>query len=553
MNRYRLFASFFIVLAAVSCGKDDDSSGGGAARTRLVALSASFEPSSKAAVTSAGAVTWSAEDQLGVYTTEGNIRAFALSEGAGTATATFVADLPAGETPTAVAIYPKSGFKSCDGSSVTVNYPGSYTYASGAMNSPMAAIPSDGNLSFRHLGGLIQVVCNPVPDEATAFHLVCKDMRIVGNFSAGIAGDMTISSTASADNTKCKITFPAAVGDSKTFNVPVPAGEYESVYAYFTDASGNKIREWRVLEDVTVSAGDMYRRTMPALMRVMSYNWLLDSGTTDEKQPWTTVRKDNMIAALPTRYYDLMGSQESTTQQISDVQAAVPGYSVSGTTHGGYGLSSIGSTSAYSVTAIWRSSAVTLLDNGTFWFSSTPTVSSRRTGYFKDKNGADVTPSLLACNWAKLRYNGKVFYHFNTHMQVNGDGLTTGYDPVYTQIRLYQWSILKPRIAEVAGDYPVVLTGDFNNTASDEGDIIQTILADTDLNLVDAYSDTRQPHGSTGTLHYFRTTATTRRIDFVFVNNKFKVESYRVDASQQSTPLWESDHLPVLVDLSFVE
>ena len=494
-------------------------------------------------------VTWAAGDQIGVYTSAGKIRAFDLSSGAGTASATFQADLPAGEVPSDVAIYPKSSFKSLSGGSVTVNYPATYTYSANAMPSPMAAIPSSGNLAFHHMGGLIRVVCDPVPDEATAFHLVCKDMRIVGNFTTTVATDMEVDSYSSADNTKCRINFDAASGDSKTFNVPVPTGEYSSIYAYFTDEGGNKIREWQVLKDVTVNAGDMYVRNMPELMRVMSYNWLLDSGSTDEKQPWTTVRKANMIAALPYRYYDIMGSQESTTQQIDDIQAAVSGYSVSGTSHGGYPLATLGSSSNYSVTAIFRKSGITLIDSGTFWYSDTPSQSSKKTTGFTDSGGKAVIPKLLACNWAKLEYNGKPFYHFNVHLQVNDDGKTSGYDPVYKEIRLYQWSILKPRIDAVAGDFPVILTGDFNNTTSDEGDVIQTILADGTLR--DAYSLTPQPHGSTGTLHYFRTSATSRRIDFVFVSDKFNVESYRVDNSQQNTENWESDHSPVLVDLSF--
>ncbi len=543
------FLAIAFPLLVLSCGKTSPAGEEAAVGTVPVTLQAEFAGESKAAVTSAGVVTWTAGDQIGVYTSAGNIRTFGLSSGAGTASATFQADLPAGEVPSDVAIYPKNSFKSLSGGSVTVNYPATYTYSANAMPSPMAAIPSSGTLDFRHMGGLIQVVCSPVPAEATAFHLVCKDMRIVGNFTTTVATDMEVASSSSADNTKCRINFDAVADEAKTFNVPVPTGEYASIYAYFTDAGGNKIREWQVLKDVTVNAGDMFVREMPELMRVMSYNWLLDSGTTDEKQPWTTVRKANMIAALPYRYYDVMGSQESTTQQIADIQTAVSGYSVSGTSHGGYPLATLGSSSDYSVTAIFRKSGVTLLESGTFWYSDTPSQSSRKTTGFTDIGGNSVKPKLLACNWAKLDYNGKPFYHFNVHLQVNEDGLKTGYDPVYKEIRLYQWSILKPRIDAVADDFPVILTGDFNNTTADDGDIIQTILAEGTLR--DAYSLTLQPHGSTGTLHYLSTSATSRRIDFVFVNDKFNVESYRVDNSQQSTELWESDHNPVLVDLSF--
>lgn len=531
-------------LTLSSCSKEDSSAGGGRSDgkgTKLVALSAGFSPSSKAAVTSSGVVTWTLNDQIGVYTTSGKIRAFDISSGAGSASATFVATLPSGENPSSLAVYPYASFKSLSGTSATVNYPATYSYSSGAMNAPMAAIPSDGSLSFMHLGGMIRVNCNPVPDEAVAFHLVAKDKQIVGNFLATVSDDMAVTTSAASTNTKCKVTFDAASGDSKTFNIPIPAGEYPSIYAYFTDASGNKIREWQVLTDVTVVKGDMFVRSMPALLRVISYNWLLNSGTTDEKHTWAEERKANMIAALPYRYYDIMGSQESTTQQISDVQAAVGGYEVFGVSNQGYALSSLGSTSDYSTCALWRKSDITLTESGTFWYSSTPNIASRRNNEYH----------YSACNWAKLRYNGKTFYHFNVHLEVNGDGKPTGYDSKYTEMRLYQWSILKPYIEAVSEDYPVVLTGDFNNTVDDADDVIQTIIADGTLR--DAYSLCPQPHGPAGTLNYFRTTTATRRIDFVFVNDKFKVESYRVDSSQQTAPSWESDHNPLIVDLSFVE
>lgn len=538
----RIIGILFLSLtlsAVVSCSKE--AAGNHQSDGHYVELKAVM-PDCKATVTAAGAVSWAEGDKIDVYTTSGAVRVFDLVK-IEAGVATFSANLPAGEAPSTVAIFPSGCLKGVSGSTATINYPASYSYASGSMKAPMYAIVGGGTLSFKHLGGMMRITCNPVPSAATAFHLVCNGMQNVGNFNATVGESMEVASSSASTNTKCKVNFDAAVGDSKTFLVPVPTGEYSSVYAYFTDASGNKIREWQVLEDKTVEKADMYVRSMPALMRVLDFNWLLDSGSTDKKQPWTTVRKANMIAALPGKYYDVMASQESTTQQISDIQASVPGYSVTGVSHRGYSLSSIGSSSDYSVTAIWRGSNVTLLDNGTFWYSSTPNSASRRTSEYH----------YSACNWAKLSFGGKTFYYFNVHLAVNGDGKTTGYDPKYTEQRLYQWSILKPRIAAVAGDYPVILSGDFNNTVNDDGDVIQTILADTDLNLIDAYAATDQPHGALGTLNYFITTDSGRRIDFVFVNDKFKVESYRVDHSQQTASLWESDHNPVIVDLSFVE
>ncbi len=184
----------------------------------------------------------------------------------------------------------------------------------------------------------------------------------------------------------------------------------------------------------------------------------------------------------------------------------------------------LGYTSAYETSAIYyRTSAVTVLESGSFDISQTNT---RR------------------CNWAKLNFAGHTFYLFNAHFQV-------GESTSYASQRKAQAATILTEIGAVSSSYPVILTGDFNCWDATDDDVIKYILDEGTMR--DARSDALNPHGSSGTLQYFQANnPATHRVDYVFVNDGFDVQSFWIDNSQQkNAPAWESDHNPVIVDLSW--
>lgn len=242
---------------AVSCGKEQPA-GDASLGVERVSLSASLGAAGKATVSTAGVVEWADGDRIGVYTSAGKIRAFDLLERSGN-TATFAADLPAGETPAATGVFPYSAFKSFDGTTAVVNYPSVLAYADAAMTSPMAAVLSSGSLPFVHLGGLVSVDCSDVPPEAASFRLTAAGKRITGNFSFAPGASMSVRTEASGSGNTVKVTFTPGTA-ARRFNIPVPAGTYPSVEAGFYDSGDVLIYKWTLLENVTVEAGDMYLR-----------------------------------------------------------------------------------------------------------------------------------------------------------------------------------------------------------------------------------------------------------------------------------------------------
>jgi endonuclease/exonuclease/phosphatase family metal-dependent hydrolase len=467
--------------------------------------------------------------------------------------AKFSAVLQTEEDPSDLAVFPAADFRSMTDGVATIRYPYTYTYQENKMNAPMASLVADGeDLYFKHLGGMIRVVCPYVPVGAATFNLVArdnvnsKDLKIVGDFTLTPGENMSISTEQSSGYNTAIVKFAASEAiTSKTFDIPVPTGTYPSIYAYFADADGNKIREWQVLTDVTVNRGDMFVRTMPEnIMRVMSYNIRFSHSESDYKEAndarrWAA-RKLIVPGSLSNKYFDVMGSQENTTGQINDIltNSAMSGYAAVGRSNHNKASNELGYDSDNETAAIYyKNSAVQMIENGTFWYSND--YDSFYTGDWL------LGYNMRCCNWAKLKYAGREFYVFNVHLQVN-----TTDDAKYKDMRLKQIKKVLKKIKEVSDDYPVILTGDFNCTPGKEGDVFQWLVAEGTM--VEARSLVRQPHGPYGTLHYFQAdNATSSRVDHVFINNKFDVQAYWTDNSQQKTLLWESDHNPVIVDLTF--
>ena len=512
----------------ISCGKQ---SAGDEKQGFNTTLKAVISEQTKASVTNSGIVSWQVGDEVKVWTTAGSAKPFSVTTIEG-GVATLEGNLDAGEKADLVAVYPYSALRALSSTTATIAYTSTYSYQSQAMQAPMAAI-LDGSdvLHFRQLGGMVQVQCPSagIPSAATQFYLVANGNKIGGLFDGiEVCDGMAVQSPSISDNSRVIVSFTND-GLDKAFNVPIPSGTYHSIYAAFADAAGNKIREWQVLTDVTVERGDMYVRTMPSdMLRVMSFNIRFahdeDGYSAGDGRLWSE-RKLVVPGALEKRYFDVMGSQENTTQQISDILSSLSGYYAVGKSNHDKAISDLGYTSTYETSAIYYRTSATVLGSGSFDISQTNT---RR------------------CNWVKLNYAGRDFYVFNAHLQV-GETASNATE------RKTQAAAILTEIKKYSSSYPVIWTGDFNCWDASADDVVKYVIDDGTMR--DTRAGALNPHGSSGTLHYFQAdNPTTHRLDYVFVNDKFVVQSFWIDNSQQkNAPAWESDHNPVIVDLSWSE
>ena len=252
-------------------------------------------------------------------------------------------------------------------------------------------------------------------------------------------------------------------------------------------------------------------------IRVMTFNIRLDTPA-DSMNSWK-YRREN--AARMIRFYDvdLLGTQEVLHNQLQDLLNLLPEYGYIGAGR------KDGKTEGEYSALFFRKCRFDLLKTGNFWLSQTPEVPGSM--------GWDAACERMV-TWGifKDRANGKKFAAFNTH-----------FDHMGKVARLNSALLLKDRISQIAGNMPVILTGDFNDTEGSEP--IQKLLEGGKL------KDTRRSaalvYGPEWTFHGFGQVPLPERerIDFIFVSPSAEVNACASLAEVCDT-LYLSDHNPVL-------
>jgi endonuclease/exonuclease/phosphatase family metal-dependent hydrolase len=256
------------------------------------------------------------------------------------------------------------------------------------------------------------------------------------------------------------------------------------------------------------AAGDQFR--------VASYNIRYPAKADDSTGNGWNKRKTPLAELMLSHQFDLIGTQEGYDFQLMDLKTAMPGFD--------YISYPYGSTSVlHNCATFYRTSLFEVLDKGVFWLSETSDVPSI---------GWDANDKRI-CQWTKFRIKetGKVFYFFNVHF--------------YWRLQVAKAEsgpLIVNKVKEIAGNTPVICTGDFNS-----GNETSQIKAVKKL-LFDSYDITKTPReGVEGTNlggGNFRGPSK-GRIDFIFLSENFSVEDYKVLSDQYDDNRYPSDYLPV--------
>jgi endonuclease/exonuclease/phosphatase family metal-dependent hydrolase len=250
-------------------------------------------------------------------------------------------------------------------------------------------------------------------------------------------------------------------------------------------------------------------------LRVMSFN-VRYPAPDDGANRWER-RRDIMIATIRRADPDVIGTQELFRIQGDYLVEALPRYAWFGRDRrGGHGDEHMG--------ILYRRDRLTLVRSGDFWLSDAPeVVGSISWGH----------PLPRMINWGEFRTSGGArFYLFDTHLPYRDEDEAA---------REKGASLIADRIAAIAGEAPVVLTGDFNTVPSSR---THAILAER---LRDAREVAPKVDGPAETFHGF-TGKADRRIDWIFVRG-LGAERYATltDARKERYP---SDHFPVLAEVT---
>lgn len=215
--------------------------------------------------------------------------------------------------------------------------------------------------------------------------------------------------------------------------------------------------------------------------------------------------------------FDVLGIQEGLKNQLDDIATALPEYAR-------YGKGRDDGKDAGEHSAIfYKKDRFTLLKSGDFWLSETPD---------KPGKGWDATCCNRICSWVYLedKVTKKRFYTFNVHFDHQG----------VVACRESSKLILA-KITEIAGQAPVLFTGDLNGGRDSEW--YQT-LATSGL-LTDVFTKVKFPYANNSSANGFRTPRGKTVIDHIFMTKQFTASRWGI-LTDTYFGKYPSDHFPVL-------
>ena len=284
-----------------------------------------------------------------------------------------------------------------------------------------------------------------------------------------------------------------------------------AITAIFTPASAQPTAPL-----VNVNPNPIKQEILAQDLTVMTYN-LKCSGEGKYSQE---SRKDAICTLINKYSPDSLGVQEADKNWVGLLNATLTDYANVGT------YRDDGISEGESNNIFYKKDKYELVDSGDFWLSKTPDVPS------KDWDSA----CYRICTYAVLRdkATGFIYAHFNTH-----------FDHVSDVAQAESVALISSKIAEIAPDIPVVLTGDFNfnETVEHYDNLLSCGFSNTKY-LAEDYDLGATYNG------YKLIRFAINPIDHIFVNGYVKsVKSSTIDKSRFNR-MYPSDHFPVIVEMT---
>ncbi len=278
---------------------------------------------------------------------------------------------------------------------------------------------------------------------------------------------------------------------------------------------------------ITTGCDEPQQEEISEPMRVMSFNIRFDNPN-DGPDAWPH-RKDFVASMFRFHQNDIVGTQEGLINQLEELDEMLPEFEWVGVGR------DAGGREGEFCAIYYRTDRFELIEEDTFWLSETPDTPGSQ--------GWDAAlPRIVT--WARLfdKKNDRSFIVFNTHFDHRGE-----------EARRQSSELILQKVAELAGDDPVIVMGDLN--AVEDQDPYQ-ILAEADrgpveIELFDGFYHSRYGHhGPTSTWNGFREIVPDRRIDYIFTDAGFSFIQHGILADIRDGH-FPSDHLPVVADLEF--
>lgn len=294
-----------------------------------------------------------------------------------------------------------------------------------------------------------------------------------------------------------------------------------------SEGSNDSSSDDDVVDDDTIDddAGDDDDISPYVDLKAMTFNIRNGMAITDGGN-WWPYRKDIVCNLISQESPDIIGTQEGWKFQLDYIKDKLSSYEW-------VGISRRGNQFDEFCAIFYKGECFNLIDTGTFWLSDTPDVVGSK---FSDKQ---LFPRIVT--WAQFEFveSGRLLFVFNTHFDTyNGDDVPER-----------SAALLASKIEEIAGESPVVVTGDFNEYV--ESDAHRILVGEMEYNgvsgsLLDPWSTLGLPEE--GTDHGFTGVSDgPSRIDWVLSSEHFTPLSGEVSHYNENGH-YPSDHFPVLVE-----
>ena len=264
-NRALPLVAFAAMAFATSCSNDSLADGGkqssATGEGQAVELTASLNEEKDAATRvgmtkeegNKASFFWHKDEAILVQTKNGESYSgvkFTTTAATGAATATFAGTVASGGELGTYAVYPYSvSHKFTSATALTYNLPATYiynkveskifsktaddktTYPENSTNIPLVGKITDGNIAFKHIGGLAVIRIDKMP-AASGTLTVTADQQLSGDFTIAdlSADDLQIVTASSSYNNKVTFTFSeATTTGAGVFYLPLATGDYTNV------------------------------------------------------------------------------------------------------------------------------------------------------------------------------------------------------------------------------------------------------------------------------------------------------------------------------------
>ena len=220
--------------------------------------------------------------------------------------------------------------------------------------------------------------------------------------------------------------------------------------------------------------------------------------------------------------FDVVGIQEGLINQLEDLSKTLPQYAR-------YGIGRDDGKASGEHSAIYfKKDKFKLLNSGDFWLSQTPD---------KPGKGWDATCCNRICSWVQLQdiASKKKFYFFNVHFDHQG-----------VIARIESAKLMIEKIKAIAGNNPVVFTGDLNGGRNSD---CYKYIANAGI-IKDSHELAAFPYENNASFNSFRTPRGMEVIDHIFVTKQFKVKKWGI-LTDTYFGKYPSDHFPVMAVVNF--